>query len=270
MSAAADQAHLRSHSGPGASEVARQPSHSGASVVGRHRAACPRSGRFRTRAVVPERILARVCREAGAAVRRNVKLRDIHHSACERCPRSRFRPQDCHAPRSPTGSGHYPAKRRQCLRGGMCECSRCERCRVAQSTEGQGDQVRRVVKGIVASWSFRLRPADVGVTKPSGSSTLWVQFVLVMPLPGCSGPRSWLGGGGGPACWPFLVPGHLPVRSSNAEAMEGVDGPHLTLQICLVRIGCLVCNFDFVVRLTVFNFPHKKSDVREGASVDAT
>ena len=59
----------------------RQPSQSGASVVGRHRAACPRSGRFRTRAVVPERTLARVCREAGAAVRRNVKLRDIHHSA---------------------------------------------------------------------------------------------------------------------------------------------------------------------------------------------
>ena len=39
------------------------------------------------------------------------------------------------------------------------------------------------LKGIVASWSFRLRPADVGVTKPSGSSTLWVQLVLVMPLP---------------------------------------------------------------------------------------
>ena len=58
----------------------------------------------------------------------------------------------------------------------------------------------------------RLRPADVGVTKPSGSSTLWLQLVLVRLLPGCSGPRSWLGGGGGPACWPFLVPGHLPVR----------------------------------------------------------
>ena len=27
---------------------------------------------------------------------------------------------------------------------------------------------------------------------------------------------------------------------------------------CLVRISCWVCNFDFVVRLTVFNFPRKK------------
>ena len=26
--------------------------------------------------------------------------------------------------------------------------------------------------------------------------------------------------------------------TSNEEAMEGVDGPHLTLQICLVRISC--------------------------------
>ena len=35
-------------------------------VWGRHRAACPRSGRLRARAVGPERSLARVCREAGA------------------------------------------------------------------------------------------------------------------------------------------------------------------------------------------------------------
>ena len=44
--------------------------------LGRHR--CPRSGRLWTRAVVPERTLARVCREAGAVVRRNVKLRDMN------------------------------------------------------------------------------------------------------------------------------------------------------------------------------------------------
>ena len=111
QSVAADQAHLRSHSGPGASEVLccaptksefkMQPDvfrtvilerlrlplditncrcECGGSVdnLGRHRAACPRSGRLRTRAVVPERTLARVCREAGAVVRRNVKLRDMN------------------------------------------------------------------------------------------------------------------------------------------------------------------------------------------------
>ena len=43
---------------------------------GRHRAACPLSGRLRTRAVAPER--TRVCREAGAIVRTNVKLRDMN------------------------------------------------------------------------------------------------------------------------------------------------------------------------------------------------
>ena len=47
-------------------------------VFGRHRAACPRSGRLRTRAVGPERTLARVCREAGATVRMNTKLRDMN------------------------------------------------------------------------------------------------------------------------------------------------------------------------------------------------
>ena len=47
-------------------------------VWGRHRAACPRSGRLRARAVGPERSLARVCREAGATVRCHVKLRDMN------------------------------------------------------------------------------------------------------------------------------------------------------------------------------------------------
>ena len=43
----------------------------------RHRAACSRSGRLRTRAIAPEKTLARVCREAGATVRCNCKLRDM-------------------------------------------------------------------------------------------------------------------------------------------------------------------------------------------------
>ena len=43
-----------------------------------HRAACPRSGRLKRRAVPTEITLARVCREAGATVRRNVKLRDMN------------------------------------------------------------------------------------------------------------------------------------------------------------------------------------------------
>ena len=98
---AADQAHLRSHAGAGASDVLhgaptgpefkvephlfRTPRlpvteafcecGSPLDVWGRHRAACPRSGRLRARAVGPERSLARVCREAGATVRCHAKLR---------------------------------------------------------------------------------------------------------------------------------------------------------------------------------------------------
>ena len=45
---------------------------------GRHRGACPQSRRLRTRAVGPERTLARVCREAGAVGRTNMKLRDTN------------------------------------------------------------------------------------------------------------------------------------------------------------------------------------------------
>ena len=45
---------------------------------GQHRAACPRSGLLRARALPTERTLARVCREAGDTVRLNAKLRDMN------------------------------------------------------------------------------------------------------------------------------------------------------------------------------------------------
>ena len=46
--------------------------------LGRHSAACPRTGRLRKRATPIERVLARVCREAGARVRFNAFLRDMN------------------------------------------------------------------------------------------------------------------------------------------------------------------------------------------------
>ena len=111
QSCPAIQAHIRSHSGPGSSAAlhgapttveftiephlfrtlvlerlrlpldvteARCECGIPLDVFGRHRAACPRSGRLRTRAVGPERTLARICREAGATVRMNTKLRDMN------------------------------------------------------------------------------------------------------------------------------------------------------------------------------------------------
>ena len=105
---AADRAHLCSHSGPAASEVAPTspeftmvPSLLRTAILerlrlpldvtdatctcggrldslGRHRGACPQSGRLHTRAIGPERTVARICREAGAVVRTNMKLRDMN------------------------------------------------------------------------------------------------------------------------------------------------------------------------------------------------
>ena len=47
-------------------------------LLGRHRVGCPRSGRLKRRAVPTEITLALVCREVGATVRRNVKLRGMN------------------------------------------------------------------------------------------------------------------------------------------------------------------------------------------------
>ena len=72
-------------------------------LLGRHRAACPRSGRLRTRAVSTERTLARVCREAEASVRVNGKLR----ADDERPSKSWLR--DCPSTRGRNGGGHHTA-----------------------------------------------------------------------------------------------------------------------------------------------------------------
>ena len=115
QSCAADQAHLRSHSGPGLLMcfwVAQRVSLScnwsfsarwlwrgydffcNSQSCMRHKVgftrkapggmskkkkkACPRSGLLRIRATPTERTLARVCREAGATVRCNTKLRYLN------------------------------------------------------------------------------------------------------------------------------------------------------------------------------------------------
>ena len=52
-------------------------------TMGRHRAACPRSGLLKLRAQGLERSLARICREAGASVRFNAKLPDMKVAVCK-------------------------------------------------------------------------------------------------------------------------------------------------------------------------------------------
>ena len=48
---------------------------------GDHRAACTRAGRLKSRACPVERIVARICREAGGRVQTNAKLRDMNIAA---------------------------------------------------------------------------------------------------------------------------------------------------------------------------------------------
>ena len=45
---------------------------------GHHRASCPRSGRVKKRATPTEHTVARIFREAGATVRKNVFLKDMN------------------------------------------------------------------------------------------------------------------------------------------------------------------------------------------------
>ena len=158
--------------------------------LGRHRAACPRSGSLRARAVVPERTLARVCREAGAVVRRNVKLRDMN-----------------------TTVPVHDAREIEVLASGLpmhhgAQLAVDITLRSAVNASGGACANAATVNG-AASWSSRLRLGDVGARKPSSLSTVWLQLDLVTLLPRCSGPRSWHGGGGGLQCWPFLVSVHL-------------------------------------------------------------
>ena len=74
--------HLfQSHSGlypSGGFPSNRVRCHSVLDARGRHRAACTLSGRVKKRATPIERVLARVCREAGARVRFDAYLRDMN------------------------------------------------------------------------------------------------------------------------------------------------------------------------------------------------
>ena len=179
QSCSADQAHLRSHSGPGTGEVLlvaptgpefrvepqlfrtlvlerlRLPLDVTESkcecgcfldTTGRHRAACPRSGRLRTRAVGPERTLARVCREAGATVRINTKLRDMNVAISASDTREiEVRQRLANASRSAIGSRHHHEKCPHSQRVSVPQRSSHRRCGVAQSQIGQGKEVSRAL-----------------------------------------------------------------------------------------------------------------------------
>ena len=59
-------------------EATCEACHEPLDALGRHRAACPNTGRLKKRAMPVERMMARVCREAGARVKLNARLRDMN------------------------------------------------------------------------------------------------------------------------------------------------------------------------------------------------
>ena len=59
-------------------EASCEACHEPLDPLGRHRAACPHTGRLKKRASPVERVMARICREAGARVKFNARLRDMN------------------------------------------------------------------------------------------------------------------------------------------------------------------------------------------------
>ena len=174
QSCAADQAHLRSHSGTGASEVlhgaptstefkvepqllrtlilerlrfplnatdARCECGAPLDVLGRHRTARPRSGRLWVRAAGPERTLGRVCREARATVRCNTMMRDMNVAISandEGVPSSSW---------VTARRGHHIEERAHSTRLSVPGCSFHRWLRPSPVAQGQRTQVPRVGRG---------------------------------------------------------------------------------------------------------------------------
>ena len=166
----------------------------------RHRAACPRSRRLRTRAAATERTLARVCREAGTTVRFNVKLRDKDIAVDANDERAievvaSGLPLQHGAQlavdttlRRPDSRRHSSPKRSVRGRSGVFEC---------QSREGT--QVRRIAdRGTCGGWWWlRWTLAGYGATKLFNSLTTWQRHEPGRHHQSSEDRSSWGGGDDG-------------------------------------------------------------------------
>ena len=133
---------------------------------GQHRAARPRSGRLRSRAVPTKRTLARVCREAGATVRRNAKLRDMNISV------------PGVEPRSATGGGYH-----------SLECRLMAQWRLKPATTRRRSMWSRVKAIDASSWWLASRQGDGGALRHSHLSSNWQLHVHAKPRLHCGSPR---------------------------------------------------------------------------------
>ena len=180
QSSAADQAHLRSHSGPWASSVLLGcPSGCEFQMfrvmtLERLRLPlqvtdAPHTGRLKRRAMAPERTLARVCGEAGGLVRFNVKLRDMNVAVPADDDRaSKFWRRTSDAARGSAGNRHHFAQRH--FRQRVTTAKRCAHRRSPGRTRRPSMRIWWVETG--ASWSWlRWRREHDSVAKLSSSST---------------------------------------------------------------------------------------------------
>ena len=249
QSCAAGQAHLRSHAGPGSSnvlsgaptgpefrvcpelfrtlvlerlrlplEVVESQCECGTPLdtLERHRAACPRSGRLRTRAGPPERTMARICREAGATVRFNTRLREMNVAVSANDERSI----------EVLASGllvHHGAQlavdvalRCALTCGGNAhpQAASTNGVVLTRAPSGQGEEVRRTPR-------VRALPTGgrrTGDGEGDGARKRWSSWT-VLQLPAHVKRRasygvqpSWDGGAGGAGCLPSRVPGPSLLR----------------------------------------------------------
>ena len=165
-------------------------------VCGRHRAASPRSG-LRSRAAVTETTLAR---EAGATVRRNVKLRDMN-LIVEAADERSIKVLACGLPLqhgARAGSGHHSLERTHICPNCMPQRSDHQRRRVASCASGQ----RGEVLGTPRRWQVSLRCRRSGdgreVERRSDRRHRWPRFSTVSCSHPCSpmvrvlGVATWL------------------------------------------------------------------------------
>ena len=197
------------------------------------RAACPQSGRLRTRALAPERTLARVCREAGASVRRNVKLVEMNIAVAANDERAI----------EVVASG-LPVHH-----GAQLAVDITLRC--ALTASGLPRPGAAVADGVVARRKKGSTPSFFRVTDVVWWSLPWKQEVAgaqkqFVPPHGLemlhrrfNGPASSLGYVGGRACSPPLAPGLLHVlwwhRPNCHTLSRASTGVCLTLQTFSAR-----------------------------------
>ena len=265
QSSVGDQAPLISHSGPGASVVLlgcptscefqlqpetfrmltlerlRLPIHGvcGAplDLLGRHRGACPRSGRLKSRAVPTERRLARACREVGAVVRSNVKPRDNNvvvpvedERAIEVLASGLPMLHGTHLAvditlRNATSSDGWPQPNVAHRNGSSPQ----------PSQEGQGDQIHGLWLATGVAWlSLRWRQGADGVTRLSSLSTCWLEHPHRKLCLSFVGPYIWRGDVGGCACWRFRARGLSPILWCNLVWRRGaaLTGPRQIWRTC--------------------------------------